>query len=142
MRGGADDCNGAMWALRDGLTCTFAAGGWRMAMRAPRRPRRFFKGTARSPHPTSSDQLKSPDELASLLVCQHVNLQHLVRLERRFAAGNLVHVFHAFDHFTPQGVLSRELTAGCAKADEKLAVGAVGIARGGRHAAAALILLA
>src|SRR5690606_38805363 len=55
-------------------------------------------------------------------------LDDLARLARRLALGQRVDIFHAFDHFAPDGVLVVE-EAGILEADEELAVRAVRILR-------------
>src|SRR5690349_6098973 len=85
---------------------------------------------------------RRPGDLTSLLVGEQVDLLHLVGLWRRLAARNLVDGVHAVDHLAPQRILTGELPAAVAEADEKLAVGAIGIARARGTDAAALERLA
>src|SRR5262249_22788073 len=66
---------------------------------------------------------------------------NLVRLRGWIPFCNFIYVFHAFYDLAPQGILSRELAAGRAEANEELAVGAVRIARARHSNTAALVLL-
>src|SRR6185312_8821621 len=75
-----------------------------------------------------------------------VNLQHRVwirdRSRTRFAALDLVDVFHAGDDLPPDRVLARQTRAAViGKADEKLAIGGVRVLRARRTDGSALIRL-
>eukprot|EP01089_Gocevia_fonbrunei_P008701 TRINITY_DN20410_c0_g1_i1.p1 TRINITY_DN20410_c0_g1~~TRINITY_DN20410_c0_g1_i1.p1 ORF type:complete len:168 (+),score=12.83 TRINITY_DN20410_c0_g1_i1:247-750(+) len=70
----------------------------------------------------------------------HGGLDDLARRARRLALGQGVDVVHAIRHFAPDGVLTVE-EGGVVKADEELAVGAVGIGGAGHRTDAAGVAL-
>ena len=75
------------------------------------------------------------------MILRHRSFHDLARLARRLTLGQCVDIFHAFDHFAPDGVLIVEETC-VVEADEELAVRAIRVLRPRHRADAADMRLA